>query len=119
MENLSLVNKKVSSILKEENNAVVYTAWLSYAETAKLEDDNLIIEVPNQYIKETLEERYSIDIEVLYRGELDFSKLIIRTEAEQIVDTFKKADSVEYINENVLGAVEKIMLSSKQFKVSL
>jgi chromosomal replication initiation ATPase DnaA len=119
MNNLSLINEKVSNTLKEENNAVVYTAWLSFAEEAQLEDGNLVINVPNPYIKETLEERYSLDIEGLYRKELAFAKLIIRTEAEQIVDAFRKSESVEYVNEKVLGAVEKIMLSSKQFTVSL
>jgi chromosomal replication initiation ATPase DnaA len=119
MENLSLINIKITTILKEENNSVVYTAWLSFTEKAKLEDNNIIINVPNQYIKETLEDRYLSDIEDLYRSELTFSNLVIRTETEQILDTFKKADSVEYINTKVLNVVEKIMLSSKQFTVSL
>jgi hypothetical protein len=62
METLSLINSKVITTLKEENNSVVYAAWLSFTE---------------------------------------------------------KADSVEYINTKVLSVVEKIMLSSKQFTVSL
>jgi chromosomal replication initiation ATPase DnaA len=119
MLNLALINNKVSSVLKEENNEVVYRAWLSYTEDAYIEDGNLVINVPNQYIKETFEERYISDIEALYRSELDFSKLLIRTEAEEIVNTFEKADSIEYVNSKVLGVVEKIMLSSKQFSVSL
>lgn len=119
MNNLSLINEKICSTLREENNSVVYTAWLSFTEAAQLEDNNIVINVPNQYIKETLEERYCSDIEDLYRNELSFSKLVIRTEAEQIADTFKKAESVDYVNTKVLGAVEKIMLSSKHFSVSL
>jgi chromosomal replication initiation ATPase DnaA len=119
MENLSLINSKVATTLREENNSVVYTAWLSFTEKAQFENNDIIINVPNQYIKETLEERYLSDIEDLYRREIPFSKLIIRTETEQILDTFKKADSVEYINTKVLSVVEKIMLSSKQFTVSL
>lgn len=119
MKILAEINNKVSGILKEENNLVVYAAWLSFAEDAKLEDNNIIIDVPNPYIKETIEDRYYLDIEELYRNELNFSKLIIRTEAEQIADTFKKADNVEYVNTNVIDAVEKIMLSSKKFSVSL
>ena len=119
MENLRAINKKVSNTLREENNAVVYTAWLSYTEDALLEDCNIIINVPNPYIKESLEERYGLDIEELYRSEFKFSKLIIRTEAEQIADTFNKADTIEYINAKVLTAFEKIMLSSNEFMVSL
>jgi chromosomal replication initiation ATPase DnaA len=119
MENLSEINKKVSSTLREENNAVVYTAWLSFTEEAQLEDGNIVINVPNPYIKETLEERYNFDIEELYRNEIAFSKLIIRTEAEQITNAFKKANNIEYVNMKVLNAFEKIMLSSNDFKVSL
>lgn len=119
MKNLSEINKKVSSTLREENNAVVYTAWLSFTEEAQLEDGNIIINVPNPYIKETIEERYNFDIEELYRNEIAFSKLIIRTEAEQIADAFKKADNIEYLNMKVLNAFEKIMLSSNEFTVSL
>lgn len=119
MENLSAINKKVSSILREENNTVVYTAWLSFTEEAQLEDGNIVINVPNPYIKETIEERYNFDIEELYRNEIAFSKLVIRTEAEQITDAFKKSDNIEYVNMKVLNAFEKIMLSSNEFKVSL
>jgi chromosomal replication initiation ATPase DnaA len=119
MENLCFINNKVASTLKEENNAVVYTAWLSFTEGAQLQNNNIVINVPNQYIKETLEERYLSDIETLYRNELSFSKLVVKTDAEQIFDTFEKAESVEYVNTAVFNAVEKIMLSSKQFTVSL
>jgi hypothetical protein len=61
-ETLSLINSKVIPTLKEENNSVVHTAWLSFT---------------------------------------------------------GKAESVEYINTKVLSVVEKVMLSSKQFTVSL
>jgi chromosomal replication initiation ATPase DnaA len=119
MSNLKEINDRVSSVLREENNEVVYRAWLNFAENSKLIDGNIVITVPNQYIKETLEDRYIFEIEALYKNDLSFSKLIIITEAEEVADTFKKADSVDYINNSALGAVEKIMLSSKQFTVSL
>jgi chromosomal replication initiation ATPase DnaA len=119
MNNLSLINNNVSNILREDNNEVVYRAWLSFTENANLEDGNIIITVPNQYIKETIEDRYFSTIEELYRNELQFSILIIKTEAEQIVDTFRKAESIDLIEDDSLDAVEKIMLASNQFTVSL
>jgi chromosomal replication initiation ATPase DnaA len=110
MVDLSLINQKVIDILKEEANEVVYRVWLSFTEKAKFEEGNIVVVVPNQYIKQTFEERYSSDIEELYKNNIDFSKLIVRTEEE---------------NEQIMKTVyvekyfEKIMLSSTQFSVAM
>lgn len=77
MANLSLVNKKISEILRNENNEVVYTVWLSCTEDAEFEDNNIIIKVPNHYLRETFENKYKFEVETLYRKELNFSKLIV------------------------------------------
>jgi chromosomal replication initiation ATPase DnaA len=73
------LNNQISEVLKQEYNEVIYTAWLSFIETAELENENIVISVPNQYIKETLLERYAQDIEDLYRNSFNFNKLIIKT----------------------------------------
>lgn len=78
MKNISEVNEKVCRILRDENNEVIYKAWLSFAEDAQYEDNNIVINVPNNYIKETMETRYYEDLEALYKEDLDFSKLLIR-----------------------------------------
>lgn len=78
MKNISLANKKISEILREENNEVVYNVWLNCIENAQLEDNNIVVNVPNHYIKETFENKYSFDIESMYRNELEFSKFVVR-----------------------------------------
>lgn len=79
------VNSEISDVLKQEYNEVIYKAWLTFIETAKLENSNIIISVPNHYIKETFEERYAYDVEELYRNSIYFDKLIVKTIAEQEV----------------------------------
>jgi chromosomal replication initiation ATPase DnaA len=86
MTDISLVNSKISNILRDENNEVVYKAWLSYTEGAQLQGSDLIIKVPNQFIKDAIESRYSQDIEQLYRNELQFSRLIFTSDINEIIN---------------------------------
>ncbi|MFL0246016.1 DnaA N-terminal domain-containing protein [Candidatus Clostridium stratigraminis] len=79
---ISKINNQISEVLKQEYNEVIYTAWLSFIETAELENENIVISVPNQYIKETFIERYVDNVEELYRDCFNFNKLIIKTLAE-------------------------------------
>ncbi|MFL0267328.1 DnaA N-terminal domain-containing protein [Candidatus Clostridium radicumherbarum] len=79
---ISKLNNQISEVLKQEYNEVIYTAWLSFIETAELENENIVVSVPNQYIKETFLERYANDVEELYRNCFNFNKLIIKTLAD-------------------------------------
>ena len=128
MRDLSLVNQRVSETLKGENNEVVYKAWLFFTEDAQFEDGNIVIRVPNHYIKSTLEERYHSDIEELYRNEFDFLKLIIKTEVEELANrkamaleqSFENSiESEENASDSLLENMKKIMLASNSFSVSL
>lgn len=76
---ISKVNIEICDTLNQEYNEVIYKAWLSFIETAVLENDHIIISVPNQYIRETFEERYAFDVEELYRKSVGFNKLIVKT----------------------------------------
>lgn len=79
MIDLMSINKKISNILKRENNGVVYTVWLSCTENAKLERNNIVIDLPNHYLKETFEDKYKFEVESLYRNEFDFFGFIVRS----------------------------------------
>lgn len=118
MKNLSLISQNICDLLKEEYNEVVYKAWLFFTEKAFIEEENIIITVPNQYIKETLGERYLSHIEELFRRELQFSKIIIKADGENDIDK-KHNNFEEYLHdENPSIFMEKIILSSKKFSVS-
>lgn len=82
--NLSKVNIEIADVLKQDYNEVIYKAWLTFIDTAVLDNGNIIISVPNQYIKETFEERYIFEIEELYRRSIYFDKLIVKTPDPQI-----------------------------------
>jgi|GEM_PF-4526146 len=79
---ISIINNQISEVLKQEYNEVIYKAWLSFVETAELDNENIVISVPNQYIKETFLERYAFDVEDLYRSCFGFNKLIVKASAE-------------------------------------
>lgn len=95
MKNISLINERVCSTLKSENNEVIYKSWLSFAENAKYDGINIIITVPNNFVKEAIEERYSEDLEQLYRGELNFSKLIVKSDSEFNFNILSDSPSTE------------------------
>ena len=95
MKDISLINEIVCNTLKSENNEVIYTSWLSFAENAKYDGDNIIINVPNNFVKEAIEERYSEDLEQLYRGELNFSKLIVKSDSEFNFNILSDSPSTE------------------------
>jgi chromosomal replication initiation ATPase DnaA len=78
MKDIKFINKKISDILKNDYNEVVYKVWLFLTESAELDENDIVINAPNYYIKETMEDRYASEIEELYRNELKFSKFIIR-----------------------------------------
>lgn len=119
---ISKLNNQICEVLKQEYNEVIYTAWLSFIETAELENENIVISVPNQYIKETFLERYAEDVEELYRNSFNFNKLIIRALAE---DEFKSiigyplilsssdADISEIVNSYVKDIYDFIEAASK------
>lgn len=79
MKDIMSINKKISSLLKRENNEVVYTVWLSCTENAKFEKNNVVINVPNDYLRETFEDKYRFEVESLYRNELNFFGFIVRS----------------------------------------
>ncbi|ERI93980.1 hypothetical protein HMPREF1982_01288 [Clostridiales bacterium oral taxon 876 str. F0540] len=118
MKNLTVISKNICDLLKEEYNEVIYKAWLFFTENAFIEDENIVITVPNHYIKETLGERYLSHIEDLYRTKVDFSRLIVKTDSE--INESKKHNTLEeYLeSENTSAFLEKIMLSSNKFSVS-
>jgi chromosomal replication initiation ATPase DnaA len=83
---ISKINIEISDVLKQDYNEVIYKSWLTFIETAELDNGNVIVSVPNQYIKETFEERYALDIEELYRNRISFGKLIVKTPSEQLIN---------------------------------
>lgn len=93
MKDINAVNKKVCEFLRSENNEVIYKSWLSFAENAQYDGNNIIIDVPNNFIKEAIENRYSSDLEDLYSQELNFSKLVIKSETENYLNLLSSSQS--------------------------
>jgi len=89
MVDLTLINEKVCEALKEDSNEITYKAWLFFTENAQLVEENIIILVPNQFVKNSIDERYFLQIEDLFRMELEFNKLIIKVQAEEEFKTVK------------------------------
>lgn len=83
--NMEKINSEISVILRNDYNEVIYRAWLTFVENSELKDENLIVSVPNQYIKETFQDRFAESVEELYRDRLDFKKLIIKTYTEEVI----------------------------------
>jgi chromosomal replication initiation ATPase DnaA len=77
------VNIEICETLRQEYNEVIYKAWLAFIENAQLKNGNIVISVPNQYIKETFLDRYAFDIEKLYKNCFNFDKLIVEIPAEE------------------------------------
>lgn len=84
------INLEISEVLKNEYNEVIYTAWLKFIENTELKDGNLIVSVPNHYIKETFEERYTASVEELYKNNIKFNRLLVKTPEEEIVKLSSK-----------------------------
>jgi len=82
---LTLINKNVCETLREENNEMTYRGWLFFTENAQLVLDNIVVLVPNQFIKNVIEERYADEIEELFRKELEFNQLVIKANFEEEV----------------------------------
>ena len=128
MYDLTLINKKVCETLKTENNEMTYKAWLFFTENAQLIEDNIVLLVPNQFVKNVIEERYLFQIEELYRGEFEFNQFIIKVNGEEAVKAVednsekicfgeqfasKLEDFVEAINTHVKNIYDFIETASK------
>jgi len=128
MYNLTLINNTVCEVLKAENNEMTYKGWLFFTENAQLIEDNIVVVVPNQFIKNIIEERYLLQIEELYRGELEFKELIIKVNGEEedkavgdnseIISfgeqfAYKISDFVEAINTHVKNIYDFIEIASR------
>lgn len=110
MLEFSKINNKVSETLRQENNEVVYRGWLFLNENAQLENNNIIINVPNMYTKEIFEDRYLSDIESLYRNELSFDKIILKVVSEnQIASPSNIGDKSNLLDD----VIEKINFNVK------
>lgn len=113
MLNLLSANKKISEVLKEQNNQVVYQAWLSCTESAQLVDNNLVLSVPNHFIREGIEDRYISEISELYKNEVNFSKIVIKVSTElETID--ERPSALEYINDKFIDVVEAINSQIKE-----
>lgn len=113
MVNMNTVNKNVSSVLKNDYSEAVYNVWLFFTETAQFINNNIVLSVPNYFIKNIVEKRYLFDIEDLYRNELDFNKLTIELESNQTsylkFETSKREDVLSSSNAyEAVNLIEKI-----------
>ncbi|GLC31992.1 DnaA N-terminal domain-containing protein [Clostridium omnivorum] len=124
MLDFNLINQEINSILKEENNEVVYRAWLSCFENSIFENNNIVVIVPNMYTKNIIEERYLYDIEEQYREKLSFNNIIFKLSNYESFDCIpsKEAtteafavfeDIVEKINNQTKKVYEFIEAASK------
>lgn len=118
MLEFKLINEEINSILKEENNEVVYRAWLSYFENSIFEDDNIIVTVPNMYTKNIIEERYLYDIEEQYRGKLNFNNIIfnlINSESFNSVLSHGESSEDSTVFENIAEKINNQTKSVYEF----
>lgn len=123
MYDLTLINQNVCNTLRKENNEIIYKGWLFFAEDTQLIENNIVVMVPNHFIKNIIEERYFNEIEELYRRELEFSQLIIKVMAEEVKDssvknsvgeqfTNKLDDFIELFNTHVRNIYDFIEAAS-------
>jgi len=57
--------------------------------------DNIVVLVPNQFIKNVIEERYVNEIEELFRKELEFNQFVIKVDFQENVKSLNQ-NSVKF-----------------------
>lgn len=114
MLDFNLINQDINSILKEENNEVVYRAWLSCFENSIFENNNIVVTVPNMYTKNIIEERYLYDIEEQYREKLSFNNIILKLCSGESFDVIPSKESTTEAFAVFEDIVEKINNQTKK-----
>lgn len=89
---IDIANKKVSKELMSEFTIKEYMTWIKYVESAYIDNANIVIDIPSEFCKQTIESKYLHIIEYLYRKEIKFNilKLNVITEPETDIEEIIK-----------------------------
>ena len=75
---MEISNKKVKEQMLLDITTINYNTWLKYIENAFMENNNIIIEVNNDFVKSIIECRYMEFIKVCYKAFICFKNIEIR-----------------------------------------
>lgn len=95
--NIEEINLKVSELIKEKIGIVKFNTWFKVIKNAYMDENNIIIPVPNDFHKGVIEERYLElfnDTYRLYKEHLGYDKIIIKTD-KNIEQVFNEQE--EYV----------------------
>ena len=87
---IKVINLKVAAMIRREHTEVNYNTWIKPIENAYIEDNNIIVDVENDFIKAILEDRYLTLFNTTYlqfNNELNYNEIIIRTQPHKIEET--------------------------------